>query len=77
VLKFLQARDPRWVNRPFFAEFDPQAAWLRQLRPAFGEREFFFSRAMDEIRHARRAPAWGQALAPARKPVVFSRVEWE
>jgi KamA family protein len=77
VLKFLQARDPRWVNRPFFAEFDPDAAWLRDLRPAFGEKEFFFSRAMDEIRHAHRAPAWGHALAPARKPVVFSRVEWE
>jgi L-lysine 2,3-aminomutase len=42
VLKFLQARDPRWVGRPFFARIDPKARWLDDLRPAFGEREFFF-----------------------------------
>jgi len=42
VLRFLQARNPDWVNRPFFAGFDPTATWLDDLRPAFGEREFFF-----------------------------------
>lgn len=42
VLSFLQARNPDWCKRPFFAEFDPRATWLTQLRPAFGEREFFF-----------------------------------
>ncbi len=42
VLRFLQARNPDWVNRPFFARFDPAATWLDDLRPAFGEREFFF-----------------------------------
>jgi KamA family protein len=42
ALKFLQARDPDWVGRPFFAEFDPKATWLDQLRPAFGEDAFFF-----------------------------------
>ena len=77
VLKFLQARDPKWVNRPFFARYDPAATWLRDLKPAFGEREFFFSRAMEEIRRARHQPAWGHALHPARRPAVFSRVEWE
>ena len=42
VLKFIQARDPRWVGRPFFARYDAEATWLDQLEPAFGEEEFFF-----------------------------------
>jgi len=51
VLRFIQARNPDWVQRPFFARFDPEATWLDQLRPAFGEPEFFFEpeyRAMCE-----------------------------
>ncbi|UOZ02733.1 KamA family radical SAM protein [Amycolatopsis sp. WQ 127309] len=44
VLRFIQARDPRWTQQPFFAAFDPAATWFDALRPAFGEREFFFSR---------------------------------
>jgi KamA family protein len=42
VLRFLQGRNPDWVQRPFFARFDPEATWLDQLRPAFGEERFFF-----------------------------------
>jgi len=42
VLQFLQARDPSWVRRPFFAKYDPQATWLDDLQPAFGEKRFFF-----------------------------------
>lgn len=42
VLRFLQARDPAWVGRPFFAALDSRASWLDQLRPAFGEPEFFW-----------------------------------
>ena len=42
VLRFIQARNPEWVQRPFFAKFDPAATWLDQLRPAFGDEKFFF-----------------------------------
>jgi KamA family protein len=42
VLRFIQGRNPDWVQRPFFAEYDAQATWLDQLRPAFGEPEFFY-----------------------------------
>jgi hypothetical protein len=42
ALRLLQARDPEWVGVPFFARYDPTAVWLDQLRPAFGEREFFY-----------------------------------
>lgn len=41
-LNFIQARNPDWVQRPFFAEYDPEATWLDELRPAFGEEKFFF-----------------------------------
>jgi KamA family protein len=42
VLEMLQARNPAWVGRPFFAKFDPWAVWLDDLKPAFGEPRFFF-----------------------------------
>ena len=42
VCDFIQARDPDWVKRPFFAEFDEDAAWFDQLRPAFGKDRFYF-----------------------------------
>ncbi len=42
VLRFLQGRNPDWVHRPFFARYDPDAIWLDDLEPAFGEPCFFF-----------------------------------
>jgi KamA family protein len=42
VLRMLQARNPSWVNRPFFAQYDKDAAWITDLKPAFGEERFFF-----------------------------------
>jgi KamA family protein len=49
ALKFLQARNPEWVGRIFFAKFDPEATWLTQLKPAFGETEFFYEEELREI----------------------------
>lgn len=42
VLRFIQARNPDWVQRPFFAKYDETATWLTDLKPAFGEEKFFF-----------------------------------
>jgi KamA family protein len=42
VLSFLRGRKREWVGRPFFARLDPDATWLDELKPAFGERSFFF-----------------------------------
>jgi KamA family protein len=42
VLRFIQGRNPEWVQRPFFAKYDPKATWLNNLKPAFGEERFFF-----------------------------------
>lgn len=41
-LRFLQGRNPDWVHRPFFAKYDEKAIWLDELKPAFGEKKFFF-----------------------------------
>ena len=42
VLRFIQGRNADWVQRPFFAKFDPDATWLDHLKPAGGEPQFFF-----------------------------------
>jgi KamA family protein len=77
VMKFLQARDPKWVNRTFFAKYDEEAAWLTDLEPAFGPQSFFFTEALAEIKRARRAPAWGEPPGHRRTATNFGHVEWE
>lgn len=42
VCRFIQGRNPDWVQRPFIAKYDEIAAWLNDLKPAFGEEKFFF-----------------------------------
>ena len=42
VMRFIQGRNPDWVQRPFFAKYDETATWLTDLKPAFGEERFFF-----------------------------------
>ena len=49
VLNFLQARDPEWVKRPFFAKYDETSIWLDQLEPAFGEDKFFFEETYNTV----------------------------
>ena len=41
VLRFLQGRNPDWVSKPFFAEYDENAIWLDDLKPAFEEKFFY------------------------------------
>lgn len=41
-LRFIQGRNPDWVQRPFYARYDARATWLDHLEPAFGEPRFFF-----------------------------------
>ncbi len=59
VLKMLQGRDPDWVNRPFFARFDPEATWIDELRPAFGASEFFWEPRLRELLAAQHATRRG------------------
>lgn len=49
ALEFLQGRNPDWVGKPFFAAFDPEAQWLDELVPAFGESEFFYEKEYKKL----------------------------
>jgi len=42
ALQFLQGRNPDWVLRPFFAEYNDSAFWLSDVSPAFGNEKFFY-----------------------------------
>ncbi len=66
ALRFLQARDPSWVGKPFFARFDPHVTWFDKLRPALGETEFFFESGMERLKQAKKA----LATAKPRLPLV-------
>lgn len=48
-LRFIQGRNPDWAHRPFFAEYDPDATWLSDLKPAFGEKRFFFESELEDF----------------------------
>lgn len=48
-LRFLQGRNPDWAGRPFFAEYDDKAIWLDELKPAFGDKKFFFENELKQI----------------------------
>lgn len=50
ALRFIQGRNPDWVQRPFFARYDEQATWLDHLRPAFGEEKWFWEDEYAAIR---------------------------
>ena len=43
VLRFIQGRNPDWVQKIFFAKYDENATWFDDLVPAFGEEKFFFT----------------------------------
>jgi KamA family protein len=58
VLKMIQARDPSWVNRVFFARFDSQAHWLDELEPVLDEREFFFDPYLRAMQDGSWLPDW-------------------
>ena len=49
ALRFLQGRNPDWVQRPFFAKYDENAIWLDDLKPAF-EEKFFFEDELNNIK---------------------------
>jgi KamA family protein len=53
VLRFIQARNPAWVQQPFFAAYDEHATWLDQLKPAFGDRQFFYEEEYRSMLHER------------------------
>ena len=53
ALRFVQGRNPDWVQKPFFAKFDEKATWLDQLKPGLGAAEFFFEPEYREMQKDR------------------------
>jgi KamA family protein len=49
TLRFIQGRGADWVAKSFFAEFDEEAIWYTDLKPAFREESFFFQDELDKI----------------------------
>ncbi len=50
ALSFIQGRNPEWIMQPFFAEYDEEAAWLDDLKPAYDKKKFFFETELtDEV----------------------------
>ena len=58
ALKMIQGRDPSWVNKLFFAKYDEKATWLNFLKPAFGEKEFFYESALKEMEKTGQSQVW-------------------
>lgn len=56
VLRFIQGRNPDWVQRPFFAKYDEKATWLHHLEPAFGEEKWFWEDEYEAIREDKLEP---------------------
>jgi KamA family protein len=49
MLNLIQARNPEWVKKPFFAKYDENAEWLTDLRPAFGKDKFFYQDELNQM----------------------------
>lgn len=64
ALEFIQARNPDWIKRPFFAKYNKNTIWFDGLEPAFGEKEFFFNEALAKI-YLKREKAVEKALRKA------------
>jgi len=48
VLRFLQGRNHRWVQRPFLAKYDAKAIWIDDLKP-FSGKKFFYEDELGRI----------------------------
>lgn len=49
TLRFLQGRNPDWVAKPFFAEYNENARWIDDLKPAFEQSRFFFEDELETV----------------------------
>ena len=51
--RFIQGRNPDWVQKPFYAEYDENAIWLDDLKPAFEDKFFFVDELEQKYGHAK------------------------
>jgi KamA family protein len=48
AMRFLQGRNPKWVQRPFLAKYDEEAIWIDDLKP-FSGKKFFYEDELKQI----------------------------
>ena len=53
VLRFLQGRNPNWIDQPFFAKYDENAIWLDDLKPAYLKKNSFLKMNLMILKHQR------------------------
>ncbi|KAB1065508.1 KamA family radical SAM protein [Salibacter halophilus] len=63
-LRFIQGRNHKWVHKPFFAEYDEDAVWLDDLKPAF-EDQFFYEEEYEQIKNGKMEEAKETEEVPA------------
>lgn len=51
VLRMIQGRNPEWTYQPFFAQYDPKATWIDDLKP-YGTDKFIFEEEASSVRTA-------------------------
>jgi hypothetical protein len=75
-LSFLQARNPEWVGRPFFARYDEKATWLSDLEPALEDEQFFFEAELAEMK--RRAAKVSTPVTAEELDTALAHIDdWE
>jgi KamA family protein len=76
TLSFLQARNPQWVGRPFFARYDEKATWLSDLEPALEDEQFFFEAELAEMK--RRAAKTMEPVPVEEPDAALAHIDdWE
>jgi KamA family protein len=68
VLKLIQARQPAWVNRVFFARYDRRAVWFDDLEPFASTRGFFLETPQRPTRWAPSGPHVGRTGRSCWRP---------
>jgi KamA family protein len=48
VMRFLQGRNPKWVQRPFLAKYNERAVWINELEP-FSGKQFFYEDELERL----------------------------
>ena len=77
VLKFIQGRNPDWVNRVFFADYDEHARWIDDLKPAFGESSWFWQDELEQMKKTGWTGDWNLDSRTSKRISNLGHVEFD
>ncbi len=67
VMRFLQGRNPKWVQRPFLAKYNKNAIWIDELKP-FSGKKFFYEDELEKILKASKKDTAKKNHRPKSQP---------